>query len=79
MSHRLLRLWNYCRQKIVISVLSAVVPGEKPAFGLIEGYDRKRGELIMKRIDSSFEVKSAKKSFHLVLVEFFRKGFLLGK
>ena len=42
--------------------VSAVIPGENPAFGLIEGYDQERGELIMKRIDSSFEDRSWRES-----------------
>ena len=36
--------------------VSSVIPGEAPAFGLIEGYDQTRRELIMKRIDSSFDI-----------------------
>src|SRR5690606_16715722 len=44
--------------------VASVIPaenGEKAAFGLIEGYDYKRGELIMKRIDSSIDVKVGQK------------------
>ena len=51
----------------------------KRRFGLIEGYDRKRSELIMKRIDSSFEVKVGQKVITSGLGGIFPKGILIGE
>ncbi len=59
--------------------VAAVIPGEKTAFGLIEGYDRKRNELIMKRIDSSFEVEVGQKVISSGLGGIFPKGLLIGE
>ena len=59
--------------------VSAVIPGEEPAFGLIEGYDRTRGELIMKRIDSSFEVEVGEKVISSGLGGIFPKGLPIGE
>ena len=59
--------------------VSAVVPGENPAFGLIEGYDRARGELIMKRIDSSFEIEVGDKVISSGLGGIFPKGLSIGE
>ncbi len=59
--------------------VAAVVPGEEAAFGLIEGYDRKRSELIMKRIDSSFEVEVGQKVISSGLGGIFPKGLLIGE
>ena len=50
-----------------------------PAFGLIEGFDRTRGELIMKRIDSSFEVEVGEKVISSGLGGIFPKGLLIGE
>ena len=58
--------------------VAAVVAGEK-TYGLIEGYDRKRSELIMKRIDSSFEVKVGQKVITSGLGGIFPKGLLIGE
>ena len=41
--------------------VSAVIAEDKEVFGLIEGYDEKRKELILKRIDSNIEVKVGQK------------------
>ena len=49
---------------------------EKNAFGLIEGYDHKRSELIMKRIDSSFEVEVGQKVISSGLGGIFPKGLI---
>jgi rod shape-determining protein MreC len=59
--------------------VSAVVPGDKPAFGLIEGYDQARGELIMKRIDSSFEIEVGDKVISSGLGGIFPKGLSIGE
>ena len=59
--------------------VAAVIPGEEAAFGLIEGYDRKRSELIMKRIDSSFEVEVGQKVISSGLGGIFPKGLLIGE
>ena len=58
--------------------VAAVISGEK-TFGLIEGYDRKRSELIMKRIDSSFEVEIGQKVISSGLGGIFPKGLLIGE
>jgi rod shape-determining protein MreC len=62
--------------------VASVIPGateEKSAFGLIEGYDHKRGELIMKRINSSFDVEVGKKVISSGLGGIFPKGLLIGE
>ncbi|MCZ2258412.1 rod shape-determining protein MreC [Sporosarcina sp. G11-34] len=58
--------------------VSAVIAG-KSAFGLIEGFDRKRGELIMKRIDSTFEVEAGQKVISSGLGGVFPKGLPIGE
>ncbi len=60
--------------------VSAVVANKKSeAFGLIEGFDVKRGELIMKRIDSSLPVKKGDKVTTSGLGGIFPKGVLIGE
>lgn len=59
--------------------VAAVIPGEKSIFGLIEGYDASRGELIMKRIDSNFEVKEGQMVESSGLGGIFPKGLLIGE
>ena len=59
--------------------VSAMIPGEKPVYGLIEGYDRMRGELIMKRIDSSFDLKPGVKVISSGLGGIFPKGLIIGE
>ena len=59
--------------------VAAVIPGEEAIFGLIEGYDPKRGELIMKRIDSNFDVKEGQKVESSGLGGIFPKGLLIGE
>ncbi|WP_172369039.1 rod shape-determining protein MreC [Sporosarcina jiandibaonis] len=59
--------------------VSAVVPGKDPAYGLIEGYDQMRGELIMKRIDSSFDIKVGDKVISSGLGGIFPKGLSIGE
>lgn len=59
--------------------VSAMIPGEEPIFGLLEGYDRSRGELLMKRIDSHFDVKEGEKVITSGLGGIFPKGLLIGE
>lgn len=59
--------------------VAAVIPGEESIFGLIEGYDAERGELIMKRIDSNFEVKEGQMVESSGLGGIFPKGLLIGE
>lgn len=59
--------------------VSALIPGKKAAFGLIEGFDLTRNELIMKRIDSSFEVEPGEKVISSGLGGIFPKGLLIGE
>ncbi len=62
--------------------VASVIPGEngkKAAFGLVEGYDHKRGEMIMKRIDSSIDVEVGKKVISSGLGGIFPKGLLIGE
>ena len=59
--------------------VSAMIPGKKDVFGLMEGYDTERGELIMKRIDSGFDVKKGQKVMSSGLGGIFPKGLLIGE
>lgn len=59
--------------------VSAVIPGENPAFGLIESFDRTRGELVMKRIDSSFEAEPGQQVVSSGLGGIFPKGLPIGE
>ena len=59
--------------------VSAVIPGKNATFGLIEGFDQTRSELIMKRIDSSFDVKPGEKVISSGLGGIFPKGLLIGE
>lgn len=60
--------------------VSAVVATKKSeAFGLVEGFDAKRGELILKRIDSSLPVKKGDKVTTSGLGGIFPKGVLIGE
>lgn len=63
--------------------VSAVVrggeSGEESAFGLIEGFDRTRGELMMKRIDANFDVKVGEQVISSGLGGIFPKGLLIGE
>lgn len=51
----------------------------KEARGLIEGYDAKRGELMLKRIDSKLKVKKGDKVTTSGLGGIFPKGILIGE
>lgn len=59
--------------------VSAVIAEGKEVFGLIEGYDEKRKELILKRIDSEYEVKKGQKVTTSGLGGIFPKGILIGE
>ncbi|SDM80405.1 rod shape-determining protein MreC [Psychrobacillus sp. OK028] len=59
--------------------VSAVIAEGKEVFGLIEGYDDKRKELILKRIDSEYEVKVGQKVTTSGLGGIFPKGILIGE
>lgn len=60
--------------------VSAVVANKKSeAFGLVEGFDSKRGQLILKRIDSSLPVKKGDKVTTSGLGGIFPKGVLIGE
>ncbi|MGY4796700.1 rod shape-determining protein MreC [Lysinibacillus sp. FSL K6-0057] len=58
--------------------VSAMVLGEKEAYGLIEGFDEERNELIMKRIDSSMKVKVGEQVVSSGLGGIFPKGVPIG-
>ncbi|MCZ8536166.1 rod shape-determining protein MreC [Paenisporosarcina quisquiliarum] len=59
--------------------VSAMVTGEKEVFGLIEGYDDERKELILKRIDSNIKIEKGQKIMSSGLGGIFPKGILIGE
>lgn len=59
--------------------VSAMVLGEKEAYGLIEGFDEERNELILKRIDSSLTVKEGEQVISSGLGGIFPKGVPIGE
>ncbi|WP_213422850.1 rod shape-determining protein MreC [Bhargavaea massiliensis] len=59
--------------------VSALVVGKTEAFGLVEGYDSERRELILRRIDASFEIKEGQKVISSGLGGIFPKGLLIGE
>lgn len=59
--------------------VSAMVLGEKEAYGLIEGFDEERNELIMKRIDSSLTVNVGEQVISSGLGGIFPKGVPIGE
>lgn len=59
--------------------VSAMVQGKKEVYGLIEGYDEERNELILKRIDSHFELKKGELVISSGLGGIFPKGVLIGE
>ncbi|MDM5249503.1 MULTISPECIES: rod shape-determining protein MreC [unclassified Lysinibacillus] len=59
--------------------VSAMVLGDKEAYGLIEGYDKDRNELIMKRIDSSLTVKKGQQVVSSGLGGIFPKNVPIGE
>ncbi|SOC02551.1 rod shape-determining protein MreC [Ureibacillus xyleni] len=60
--------------------VSAIVQGKKKdIFGLLEGYDAERNELILKRIDSSLDVNVGEQVVSSGLGGIFPKGILIGE
>ncbi|MCP1145433.1 rod shape-determining protein MreC [Lysinibacillus endophyticus] len=60
--------------------VSAIVHGKKKdIFGLLEGYDTERNELILKRIDSSLDVNEGEQVVTSGLGGIFPKGILIGE
>ncbi len=60
--------------------VSALVQGEKgDVYGLIEGFDAERGELILKRIDSNKTLKEGEKVVSSGLGGIFPKGLIIGE
>jgi rod shape-determining protein MreC len=59
--------------------VSAQVIGEQEVFGLIEGYDEERKELILKRIDSDFDIKVGDLVISSGLGGIFPKGIPIGE
>ncbi|WP_017381183.1 rod shape-determining protein MreC [Paenisporosarcina sp. TG-14] len=59
--------------------VSAKVMGKKQAFGLIEGYDDERKELILKRIDSNIEIEVGQQVMSSGLGGIFPQGLLIGE
>lgn len=60
--------------------VSAIIQGKKgDVFGLLEGYDAERNELILKRIDSNFKVNVGEKVVTSGLGGVFPKGILIGE
>ncbi|MEX3744855.1 MULTISPECIES: rod shape-determining protein MreC [Lysinibacillus] len=59
--------------------VSAMVLGDTEAYGLIEGFDKERNELIMKRIDSSLPVKKGQQVVSSGLGGIFPKNVPIGE
>ncbi|QPQ29818.1 rod shape-determining protein MreC [Lysinibacillus sp. JNUCC 51] len=59
--------------------VSAMVQGDKQAYGLIEGYDKEHNQLIMKRIDSSLTVKKGQQVVSSGLGGIFPKNVPIGE
>ena len=59
--------------------VSAMVAGKTEVFGLIEGYDEERKELILKRIDSNIKIEKGQKIMSSGLGGIFPKGILIGE
>ena len=60
--------------------VSVYVQGEKDdVYGLIEGFDQERDELIVKRLDNNIEIKEGEKVMTSGLGGIFPKGILIGE
>jgi rod shape-determining protein MreC len=59
--------------------ISAYVQGEENAFGLIEGYDKKRKALLLKRIPFDAKIKEKQKVLTSGLGGVFPKGLVIGE
>lgn len=60
-------------------VSAMVLGGDKEVFGLIEGYDAERRELLLKRIDAEIELKKGQKVLSSGLGGIFPKGIVIGE
>lgn len=60
-------------------VSALVLGGKKEVFGLIEGYDSERRELLLKRIDASIELKVGQQVVSSGLGGIFPKGIVIGE
>lgn len=63
----------------VSAVIRSSKSDDESAFGLIEGFDRDRGELIMKRIDGDYEIEVGEKVISSGLGGIFPKGLPIGE
>lgn len=60
-------------------VSSMVIGGEEGVFGLIEGYDAERRELLLKRIDAEIELEVGQQVVSSGLGGIFPKGLIIGE
>lgn len=60
-------------------VSAMVLGGDKEVFGLIEGYDADRRELLLKRIDAEIELKEGQQVVSSGLGGIFPKGIVIGE
>lgn len=60
-------------------VSALVLGGKKEVFGLIEGYDSERRELLLKRIDADIELKEGQQVVSSGLGGIFPKGIVIGE
>ncbi|XKE96072.1 rod shape-determining protein MreC [Metaplanococcus flavidus] len=60
-------------------VSSMVIGGEEGVFGLIEGYDAERRELLLKRIDAQIELEVGQQVVSSGLGGIFPKGLIIGE
>ncbi len=60
-------------------VSSMVIGGEEGVFGLIEGYDAERRELLLKRIDAQIELEVGQQVVSSGLGGIFPKGLVIGE
>ncbi|AOV07608.1 rod shape-determining protein MreC [Sporosarcina ureilytica] len=63
----------------VSAVIRSKEADDQSAFGLIEGFDRERGELIMRRIDTDYEIQIGEKVISSGLGGIFPKGLPIGE
>lgn len=63
----------------VSAVIRSNQADDQSAFGLIEGFDRERGELIMKRIEADYEIEVGEKVISSGLGGIFPKGLPIGE
>jgi rod shape-determining protein MreC len=58
--------------------ISAAVQGEKDAYGLIEGYDEEKGQLLLKRLPFDSNIKKGDKVISSGLGGIFPRGLVIG-